>query len=185
MACERRAAAAAAAGDAEADADPACVDGRWERAGWESGWLTLVRVEVAWLVGLWCGLCLLLRRTNNQSRAAARQRQLPTGAAQPWDRQTGLEWRRAQTQLLLCLTVGSAARTPKEAAMLSVPLRVCAQRLRRIACESPLAFRAPLPAADSVSCLRSADHRSIDNICHPRTFPLLPQTRAPNLELPR
>lgn len=58
-------------------------------------------------------------------RLAAAPRRVQRPLAQPWDclaqawglgslaRRWSVEWRRAQTQLLLCLTVGSAARTPK------------------------------------------------------------------------
>jgi hypothetical protein len=61
-----------------------------------------------------------------------------------------IEWRRAQTQLLLCLTVGSAARTPKRGGDLMLP--VCAREcLRRTASQRPPAFRAHLPAADSTA----------------------------------
>jgi hypothetical protein len=182
------AAAAVTACEQRADADPARVDEAavGEEEGWLAHWFwdSLCgqrQAERESVVGVWRGLCLRAYQTrpilHYTGTAAHQQRALLNLGT----RSLVLKWRRAQTQLpyLPYLTLISLWGQPR-----ARPKRPRWLSLRRIACQSPLAFRARLPAADSVSCLRSADHRSIDNICHPRTFPLLPRLARPTLSFP-
>lgn len=68
---------------------------------------------------------LLTTSTNTRPTAACstlgQAPKLGCAGTRPVSVVWSVEWRRAQTQLLLCLTVGSAARTPKRGGDLMLP----------------------------------------------------------------
>jgi hypothetical protein len=130
------AAAAATACEQRADADPACVDETAAAAvGWLAGSLVLGhRLWAGSMVGVWCGLCLRAYQLDTgyaptlSTPAPASNGRCSTLGLVLWCSNGGAR-KASYPYAQVCFTVGSAARTPKEAAMPLCP-DVCAEYRR-------------------------------------------------------